>query len=829
MSARIQHITLFLYAAIFIGACGQTRRLGEGEYLLKKNKVNIEGECHLAKSDIENIIKQKKNRHFLGVFKLALWIHNIPNPDVVAAGMEERERKTDEKNAKRIAKGKKLKRYKSTFGEWLMYSAGEPPVILDSMLVEKSNEQMRLYLMKESYFNSTSSYKVKYLPKKKKAIVSYALIPGPPFTIKNLAFDIPDPNLKNILDNIDNGLIIHPGEKFSMEKMDKQRELMLRAFKNHGYYDVKKDEIYYRADSTIGNQQVSLTLGVRNLQIPYALNTDSLISTNHLRYQLDKILVNRSYNAYSESSLQKTQIDTLVFNNYTIVGNRIIRINPKIIGQNIRFSTNEFYNRDLMEATYKSLTALDIFNSVNIRYERKLDGNQPKLDCQILLTPAKKQQWGFETRGTNTSGFFGLGGSVNYKNRNIFRGAEVLGIRLSGSYEAQQLLTGSSSNAGETTASDGTVFNTVEVGPEVSLTIPRFLFPIKIDRVSKAARPFTIAKVSYSFQRRPDYTRNMTQASMSYRWSESKFKTWIVSPVDISLIKIFKSDVFQQRLDDLNDLYLNASYSDHLIPALKLSFIFNNQIFTKRSNSFFYRGNAETAGSLLRGLMALSGAEKDSLGSYELFGIRFAQYVRTDHDLRFYRVHKDNSSTVLRVFGGVGIPLANLNVLPFEKSFFAGGANGIRAWKAQTLGPGGYQSVLTTYDRIGELQLEANVEYRKKIFSVLEGALFLDIGNIWLLKPDPIRPNADFSISRFASEIAFGGGIGARLNFDFFIIRFDLATQLKDPALAKGERWVFQPKDDYNQRVSDYNEANNSQIKPYTARINFNLGIGYPF
>ena len=228
--------------------------------------------------------------------------------------------------------------------------------------------------------------------------------------------------------------------------------------------------------------------------------------------------------------------------------------------------------------------------------------------------------------------------------------------------------------------------------------------------------------------------------------------------------------------------------------------------------------------------MSLSGTERDTLGSYRIANIRFANYIRTDHDLRYYRRFSENSSMVFRFYGGVGVPLRNLEVMPFERSFFGGGANGIRAWQIQTLGPGSFSSVLTTFDRIGEAQLETNLEYRQKIVSVFETAIFADVGNIWLLKPDPVRPGGDFAIDRFLSELAIGAGVGLRLNFDFFIIRFDLAMQLRDPSMIPGERWAFEPKENFNQRVDEYNATNPARrANYYSPRLNLNLGIGYPF
>src|SRR5690606_4837628 len=226
-----------------------------------------------------------------------------------------------------------------------------------------------------------------------------------------------------------------------------------------------------------------------------------------------------------------------------------------------------------------------------------------------------------------------------------------------------------------------------------------------------------------------------------------------------------------------------------------------------------------------------SNTQKNENGSYEILNIPFAQYIKTLHDARYYRIHNEKMSTAYRVSGGIGIPLKNLNVLPFEKSFFGGGANDIRAWQARTLGPGSYRDPERNFDKIGDILLEANMEYRFDLIKVVEGALFIDAGNIWTINSDESRPGADFAIDRFLSEIALGAGTGLRLNFDFFLIRFDLALQMKDPSLDRGERWLFQPKSEYNSYIDNLNNDRppNEQLDYYTWRWNFNIGIGYPF
>lgn len=835
LKLSVRHISVLLLVLFVASGCGPSRRLADDEQLLWQNNIDFEDDHAISKSELNDIIKQQPNRKFLGLFRLSLWVHNLPNPQVVERNARAKQQHLEEKNRAREAEGKLPKRYKRTFGEWLQHGVGDPPVILDTMLVIRSADQIGLYMLKEGYFKNEVSYSVDSL-KRKKARVNYVLTSGPAHHIREIRRVIPDDNLRNIVEMESKSELLAPGQRFSVSRMDRERDRLLSAFKNRGYYDMIKDDIYFQVDSTIGNLQVDLVMGIRQNRARDPLNRDSLIAVDHIRYRLENITINRSYNAFRGVGAQTAaqEYDTTYFNKYTIVGEPSLRVKPNIIAQNVRFEQGDFYSQEDRENTHRALSSLDIFSAVNVRFERLPSEREGEglLDCQIQLTPAKKQQFVFETRGTHNAGFFGTAGSVTYRNRNIFRGAEVFRFRVSGAIEAQQLLTGSSTIS-ETTLNvqeQGTVFNTIEFVPEVSLTFPKFLFPIQLDRIAKSARPFTTVSLSYGFQQRPDFRRNMIRGTMSYRWRESDFKTWIVTPLEVSLIKIFKSDEFQQRLDQLNDLFLNASYSDHLISAIKVSYIFNNQILSRRTNTFYYRGNAETAGNTLQGIMSLSGAERDTLGSYRIANIRFANYIRTDHDLRYYRRFSENSSMVFRFYGGVGVPLRNLEVMPFERSFFGGGANGIRAWQIQTLGPGSFSSVLTTFDRIGEAQLETNLEYRQKIVSVFEAAIFADVGNIWLLKPDPVRLGGDFAIDRFLSELAIGAGVGLRLNFDFFIIRFDLAMQLRDPSMIPGERWAFEPKENFNQRVDEYNATNPARrANYYSPRLNLNLGIGYPF
>jgi hypothetical protein len=426
----------------------------------------------------------------------------------------------------------------------------------------------------------------------------------------------------------------------------------------------------------------------------------------------------------------------------------------------------------------------------------------------------------------------GIYGNFIYKHRNVFRGAESFEFKTVVGAEASQVLGGASANnnTSEQIVQRTFQLNTFEIGPELSLNLPR-LFPKDLAKTSRSNYPKTTLRAGLNYQRRPDYTRTLSQVSFGWNFIENPetVSSFDIEWAELSVIKIERSAAFDQWLGSLNDSYLANSYQDHLILASRLGFTVNTQKDGNQPRAFYYRGNIiEGAGNLLRAVyQRLPNAIADSLGSYEINNIRFAQYVKSDHDLRFYTQTDDRNKFALRAFVGVGIPLKNLPSLPFEKSYFSGGANGLRAWQARTLGPGSFRdtSVIRSFNNIGDIKLEFNAEYRFKITNMFQAAFFIDAGNIWLANVDNSRPNAEFNKSRFYKEFALGTGAGLRFDFDFFIVRMDVGIPLRDPLKVNGEKWLWQGKDEYNAFLSDVNNA------PSTFKLQpvLNLGLGFPF
>jgi len=428
------------------------------------------------------------------------------------------------------------------------------------------------------------------------------------------------------------------------------------------------------------------------------------------------------------------------------------------------------------------------------------------LDCHIQLSPSTRQAFSVEAQGTNTEGNPGLSASIIYQNRNLFRGAEILEVKLRGGVETQVVF-GAVENR---PIWDGLPFNTLEFSPEVSLTLPKFISPFRTDRLLRYGNPRTIISASYNFQQRPDYTRSIVNARFGYQWSQNLTKQHRFNPIEVNFVNIYNEDTaFVNRIESLRDELLRNSYRPHMTPTTNYTFIYSSQKLNRRENFSFLRVRLESSGNILRGIMALAQTDKDTTGSYRLFNIPFSQYLKYEVDFRRYLMLNNHTQLVLRTYHGLAFPLLNLGAVPFESSFFAGGANGIRAWQVRSLGPGSLPASLNLGDQFADIKLEFNIEYRFDIYRWFKGAVFADAGNIWLVKPDKDRPQSNFDFRRFYKEIALGIGVGLRLDLNFFVIRLDMATPMHDPSEREDDRWVidrFRPGD-----------------------IQFQFGIGYPF
>lgn len=720
---------------------------------------------------------------------------------------------------------------------WLAYTVGEQPALLDSMKVEKAAEQMTILLQKNGYFNNTVTPEFQYKgigifpwKKREKCEVIYRIQPGTPYRLRSITYEIEDAGMNRRKSDLLRSSLLDTNMVFNVAQLENERSRIADYFNNSGYYEFTKDYIVYDADSAVGNAQVDVVLRLKPQTVASETNPEEVIAVPHKKFFLRNIYINTNFSPNFESA--ELGYDTVKFGGLYVLSRGKPSLRPSLLQYTTTIASGEEYKKDKIERTYKRFVTLGTARSVNIQLVPKAQVDSSGyylLDAIIQITPAKKQALSFDPRVINRAGNMGIYGNIVYRHKNINRGAENLEIRIVTGFEASQLL---GQNAAGT---DGTLqrnfnLNTFEIGPEVTLSVPR-LFPFGYRNSRKSKDPHTDFKAIFNYQRRPDYERTLSQFTYGWSWigNPDKSTRFNLDIAEFSIIQINRSQAFEDLLIRLNDSFLANSYRDHLILASSITYTFNTQKAKFQRQTIYYRSSFEGAGNALRAAFALSSAEQDEFGSYEIDNIRFAQYLKTEHDFRYFFNANERNVFVVRSYAGVGIPLKNFEVLPFEKSFFVGGANGLRAWQARTLGPGSFRDTtsIRTFNNIGDIKLEANFEYRFKITQMFQAALFADAGNIWLVNKDEQRKGAEFDPQRFISEIAIGAGAGIRLDFEYFLVRFDLGVPLKDPLKIPGERWAWQPKEEYNTFLNSLSNANN--VLSYRTRPLLNFGIGFPF
>nr|MBA3971764.1 BamA/TamA family outer membrane protein [Bacteroidota bacterium] len=639
-----------------------------------------------------------------------------------------------------------------------------------------------------------------------------------PYTIERVEYKIPDELLQYYVIADTSNCLLRPGKNYDVDIMQQERERITTELNNNGYYLFTKDYIYYEVDSTVSHHKVNITLGIKNFAYKYSDFSDSIVERTHQRFYINNIYIQPDF---VSKKLDYAKKDTLLLEDCYILHTEKLKFKTRVLLNSVFIHKGELYQQKNVDNTYKRFSELKSFKTINIFFVRS---SGDYLDCFIQLSPIPKQSFTLETEGTNTgNGNLGISGSIVYQNRNLFKGAEVLELRLKGGIEAQR-----TGNANSANISPTAQFNTIEIGPEANVYIPRFLIPFQV-KSSRRSNPKTIFTSSFNYQRNTNYTRYITNLSFSYTWKETEKKRHTFSPLVINFVKVQLQTNF---LDNIRDLYLLNSFTDHMATSTRYTFIYNEQSIKKEENFAFFKINLESSGNILRGFYNTVNSvhpeffPKDDLGRYTSLDIVYSQYLRTDADFRYYLNLNEINKVVFRIAAGIGKPLLNFPSLPFERSFYSGGANGIRAWQARTLGPGSYNDGEdVSFGQIGDGQLEGNIEYRFKLFKMLKGALFIDAGNTWLQRKDPGRPGGDFQLDRFHQEIAIGTGIGMRADFGFFIIRFDVGLKVRDPKFAEDKRWVIQNLFDAEwKRVYRLDNSN----RKYNF-VTFNLGIGYPF
>ncbi len=637
---------------IFVSSCNPTKYVPTGKTLLTRNHIKINN-TSVKEADLVPYIRQKPNKKIFGA-RFHLGLYNLSNLE------------------------------KSGWPHSWLRNIGEEPVIYDSLATEKSKEQITSYVASKGYFDGRVSDTVKTA--KRKSEVYYDVKLKTPYIIRNLSYDIPDTSIRALFYFDSVNCLIERGRPYDVDVLQAELSRFERFIKNSGYYGFSSDYVNFLVDSTIGNRQVNIVYTVKNVREADHFNRITYVP--HSKFRIRNVYVYPDYvpkELLERGESYLKSMDTTSYQGYYFIsGNGGQHLKYDLIIQSLYIKPGSGYNITDVEQTQSHLMTLKVYRLVNTFFkevedpEGFQDPRNPELslDCHIQLTLLSQQSFNVEVEGTNSAG--SLGGALNliYQHKNLFHGAEQFSMKLKGAFEA-------------VTQENIDLRGNREFGLETTLRLPKFLFPfLKIEGFVKNYNPTTTLLAAYNYQDMVFYRRRMANATFGYNWMTNNYQTHIVNPVQLNLIKLDSIDpTFKARIDSSS--YLAYSYRDVMILGGSYSFIFNNQKIQKSRDYWFFRLNAEVSGNMLSMVSRLVGLKKTE-GSYNIFGQPFAQYFRADMDLRYNIVLNDVSSAVYRGFIGIGIPFGNSKAIPFEKQYFGGGANGIRAWQVRTLGPGSY-------------------------------------------------------------------------------------------------------------------------------------------
>ena len=759
---------------IFLFSCSPVKFVPEDKYLVSKVQIEIDNQ-NINKESAKSLIKLKENYKILGFLKFHLLLYNLSS-----------KKKTD---------------------DWLK-RIGEPPQIYDENLSAKSEDQLKQYAYSKGYFRAEVKSNVTVRENKRKVIVNYKLTSGEQYIIKRINYQIKDTLLQSIYFNSSLKSKIKEGDAFDIDLMEKHQLDIVKLYRNNGYYYFSKDDVKFVADSSVYEKQVLVDLLIRpakNSQI----DSSKIFQPFYLNNFFFSVLPGNSPVTISRDTVGIFS-DTITWDNSTLYQNKQVKYPPALFNRTMRLKKGALYNNSEVEGAFNAFNRLRQFRFVDIQFKEVYSSNDSNLlDCYIRLAPLNKQSTSFDIEGTNTSGNFGVAGNVTYLHRNLFRGAEVFQLSFLGGIERIEKFKGGVPN----------YFNTTEFGIESSLMIPKLLGPGIYFKDFERFLPKTVVTLGYNYQRRPEYTRTINTIKFGYDWKSIEELRHIWNLLDYNQVNVFDYD--PEFINGIKDLYIKSSFTDHLIFAMNYSLIYNNQRMNTIKNYTYVKFNIEASGNLLYAIAKLTNRDKyrtiDSLGIiqaqyYQMFNTRFAQYIKSDIEYsRGFSIDKYNS-IVSRAFLGIGVPYGNFDVLPFEKKYFSGGANGIRAWPVRSLGPGTYKASPEEYpNQTADIKMEANIEYRFKLIRFIEGAFFIDAGNIWAINEKDNREGAQFRINEFYKQIAFGTGSGLRFDMSYFILRLDLGMKLRDPSISENRGWIL-----------GYRPYSNSDF-------NLSFAIGYPF
>jgi outer membrane protein insertion porin family len=799
MAQRSNGIVFTLACTIlFIASvgCNTTKYLKDGQYLLRSNTVKLKSDRSITKKgelkdNLEGLIVQKPNTYFLGFMPYKVWLYN----------------------------NRYEKYQRDTNNFQLKSKTVEKPAVYDSASKEKTAINIKGYLFQQGYFYAYVTDTTRF--RGKRAFVTYKVNTGTNYLINKVTTDVPDSAIAQILrENFSETKLKNKAE-FSYPLLQEEQSRITMVMRDYGYYKFNNDNITFELDTLVGSytrdveNPFETTLNLITFQKRSkkpTLNIRVILRADEDPKAFEKYAISRvrvfpdfvGREDIRDSSMIEKTIDNITFRYHNYY------VHEKVLLRHIFMEPNKYYSQSNYDLTISKLNELGIFQTSRVTLSedstRKEEGNW--LNCTIILTPGKKLDFNTNLEGSTGNTYAaGSAATISFRNRNVAKGANLLTTTLSAGIELRYDSTG-------TTLSDHLKLLTRSAGFNTSLDMPKFVVPFNIKNFSKATTPRTVFGAGINLLDRVQYFNLInTSASMTYKWKETKTKSWEITPAFINDIRLpYISDTFKKRLAD--NSFLRNTYKQTFIEGENIAFIFSDKDKKFGRNYSYLRLSLEEAGGIMKGLSSVFGNNSTN----------YAQYVKFDFDAEHFFT-LPSSMFAFRFYGGIGLPYDKSSVLPYIKQYFVGGAYSIRGWRIRQLGPGSYSDssrAVNLIDRTGDIKLELNGEYRFDVIQLfagaikLKGALFADAGNIWLANKSASYPGGEFAFNKLGHDIAVSTGTGARLDIGgFFVVRFDVAFPVKNPAYPENGGWVADQFFGYRSWARD--------------NLVYNFAINYPF
>ncbi|MDI1318189.1 BamA/TamA family outer membrane protein [Flavobacterium sp.] len=848
MKNSITKISLFILIGVIIFGCNTTKRVPNGKSLLTKNDIIVDGKKNKVE-DVFNQLYQKQNTSLLG-YRLRLNIYNLAKQktdSIYKAKFTKNPSKYNRK-VKWLSK-KQVNRLGQSF--WysgihdFLRKTGEAPVILDTSSTKKSLRRLKSYYYSRGYFDVTANYKIDSIGKKKVKL-KYEIVKGKPYIIDSIESFISSKPLDSIYQLRKKNSLIRTGQRLKYSDFDSETARITESFRNNGAFRFQQNYVRYDIDTLTKKHLANVDLIIENETVRVE---DSLYNVPFQLYKISKVNIYTDHNPANQNAAIN---DSTTYKDFTLYSVDKLKYRPKSLTDGIFVTKGNYFSDFKTTLTSKYLSNLKVFNYPLIQYIQD-EKDKNGLIANIYLTPRKKYTFGFSADFTHSNiQDFGISGNTFLGIRNIFNGAETFEIGFRGNIGASKDLANPNNN----------FFNISEIGVDAKLNFPRIFFPFKTDKIiPKSMIPYTTISAGYSKQTNIGLDKQNFTSSLVYNWTPKKGTSLRLDLLNVQFVKnINPSNYFNvyrssfNALNDLADIYnTNTNYidtntgklkidsgtngflndvlgttpivtpsandlkiirsigeqktrltEDNLIFAASLTFSKTSQKDLGDNNFYAFKGKIESAGNWISLLAEASQLTQN--GSQTAFGVEFSQYIKTEFEFIKHWDLTRKKILATKAFVGIAIPYGNSNSVPFSRSYFAGGTNDIRAWQSYNLGPGKTGSVQDFNE--ANMKLLFSTEFRFGIFQQLNGAFFVDAGNIWNVNDIVTNPDAIFSGLKSLENIAVGSGFGFRYDFNFFVIRIDLGFKTYNPANPENEKWLKEMRFD---------------------KSVLNIGINYPF